>query len=415
MERRQKQIVLTTLALALVTVLIGAVVALDTSGDHTTTTYFLAATPSPTTGPAPHASHIPTLVPADYIPPGWRQAGPNFAQTIAFASNDPAVAYSCGALNGKVQVAASTDGGVSWQPAETIAAGATGASCTLTVDPQDARDVAALVQSCSTGQCVTSALTGEALYRSGDAGVNWTQETLPDGNAAFDGLLGWAGGSLFAQVGAVDAGAVGHTLAASAGNGAFTWADNSPLFAQPGLTLTLLAGAGTTLYAGFSNASASGSCLPPAVTALIATDDGGKTWMPVALADGTMPVSIVTIEGGTIVGQVAPAHLVASSDGGKTWQQAPSLPPDMQACAFFIAPDNTFVVQLASVNSSAQVNEIVSAATGATAWTTISSGSVNLDIAAMAVTAQGHPSALWAATQGSLLPFKLAIFDLSPA
>lgn len=414
---RWKWLVLLALVALLVVVVGVASLALDTASapppDHVSQRQMSGASATAASSTTTLPS-VPTLVPADYIPPGWRQAGPGFAQDIAFAASNPAIGYICGTQAGTVMVASSADGGTTWSAPVAVDSGY---DCAITIDPLHAGSLAMTIQPCSANGCPPGTPAFAVLERSGDNGATWTQASLPtDGSQmGFGAQIAWADDTLFAQILAGDNVVPRHYLAASVAGGGFAWADANVAFAQPATQLSLLAGSGATLYAGFTQAGVAASCMSPSLANVIATTDNGQTWSSILFTIQGKPValSVIAPDGKTLIGVGADGRFVASHDDGQTWQPTPVVPPQMQACAIFVAPDGTFIAQFtATLTANAEASEVDIAPPGATAWHTLSVGTTNIMLAMLSPVANGQALTLWATTVGNLAPYKLVDFTV---
>jgi hypothetical protein len=285
---------------------------------------------------------------------GWVHAGPALAQSIAFAPDAPALAYSCGPsalsdLPVPLRVGVSRDDGATWRTRDSAVAGL---ACALTVDPADARDLVLAATLCAS----CALYTPRRLYRSFDGGASWRPWPLPPSGspAADDAALAnyqwaWVGRTLF-----VAAGGPNRRLAASRDGGPFAWITlpGGEAGVPAGAVIGQLFAAATALYLGLSPRA---EC-PPACVGLLRSDDDGATWTPFAPTYAGRPVAPLGASvGGAVLfgrsvadaGGPAPgAPLLRSTDGGATWRALPAAPARTAALRLVATPDGAVYAEL---------------------------------------------------------------------
>jgi|GEM_PF-6710920 len=367
-----------------------------TTSVATTATPSRIHSPTATTDPA-----LPTLVPPDYVPQGWQQAGPDFTEAIAFGDNATQVAYVCGSTSGTVQSAASHDGGGTWGTTTTIGAGY---DCHISINPTNARDVVVVVSNVVRGVACPPQGCLWTAYRSFDSGATWQTVKLPvnDGSVSIDAGMAWTGSTLFFTLNSLTDPAP-HSLAASVNGAALAWAD-PPAALRPAETpnFPVLLGGKDAMYVGFTFPSGNDSCSVPSYANVVQSADGGKTWTARHFTNKGTPVSLVTAGPGgrTLYGSVDSSTILLSTDGGTSWQPTAPVAKGYAICSFVVAQNGTIAALVVLDNGglpSPRSNEsfaIIPA--GSTAWQTVSTVTNNLTIAAVSEDATGKPIALWA-------------------
>jgi photosystem II stability/assembly factor-like uncharacterized protein len=378
---RRQRVTLTVLAMLLVVVIVGTatlVIALP-GGTSTAGTSPGSGTSAPTQPltlvplPAPAAPHV--------TPGQWMNAGPPFAQDVAFAPSAPTTAYACGSAGrgGKLALAISHDGGQTWTAQATSVSGQ---ACALRVSPTLPDDVALGVAHCAT-TCGPTALA--ALYRSHDGGMTWTQALLA--GSGFTLAFGWQGTTLLAATNTPQ-----HPLAVSVAGGPFVRRDDIGRY--PG-SISAITATNGTLYAQLQAASGG----EPLVVQSI---DGGAIWTASSFADGMFPVNFAgtSADEQALIGLENGETVVVSRDGGQSWTHTPALPAGqtLAAPAFVArAPDGSLVALLQTADVSAPAFTLAQLAPGASAWQTFAAPPAHVAPHALAWDANGHPMALWAA------------------
>lgn len=361
---------------------------------------------------------------------GWRRAAPAWAQTIAFAASAPGVAYTCGVpgvtlLNRPAQLAigVSDDGGRSWRPYATQAAGI---ACDMTVDPTDPRDVVLVAN--------TDPFTNTrplVLYRTVNGGATWSSLPLPpraDGGRDDFFAYQWtwvnpsrAGQrSTFYLAPYFPDGTIYVWLAASVAGDSLTWVTQHALFpGQPpdGGVATII-GVASALYMVLRSRT---NC-PPSCMDVERTTDGGLTWERLALSFAGASVSL--LPGATsdlLFGRVATntpdpgAEYVYSTNAGASWVALTALPVLLAIRDILRAPDGTLFALLDAPTDGDFEDEgqpgIYALAPGGGSWrfvASFSSGALsNWEITgpfeasgpsiALAWDGSGHATTLWGA------------------
>jgi hypothetical protein len=336
---------------------------------------------------------------------GWSLAGPHNAESIAFAPGEPETGYTCGpqTLSGDLAVpiivgVTHDDGGV-W---ETMSTPAAGASCDLTVDPTNARDVLLVVSSCA--PCGQSPVS--KLYRTIDGGQHWSLWSLPP---LFPDQLPvlvttqwtWVGSTLF--LAPFLQGDNNSTLLAASVNGqAFAWLKTDGLYAgvPSDTSINDLLATSTTLSVGLGTQNCTTTC-----SWVMQSRDGGASWLRLTPLFQGQPVFLMGAgaDGRTLLGKLVRSGLppnsipVRSADGGATWSALPPSPGDLVVGYLAAAPDGTvyaeFDQNFSKVSNGPPLG-IYKVVPGEPDWSYVAP-SPGEGMFVVAWDAAGHPSALW--------------------
>lgn len=380
------------LAVALILVIFAA--AGCGSSTHTQTPAATATTRSASTATRASIPNFPLA--------GWLAGGPASATAIAFAPGSSSVAYACGtttpltAVTGGVApiyVSVSTDGARTWtmeSPNNDASA-----SCSLSVNPTNALDIALFITNCAQG-CDSDPKTH--LYRTQDGGKSWGELILPElpadgaGFPYFTNALAWSGNLLIAETEAnVPGGRSVHHLVAGANVGQLARIDQAAVFSGAGIGRVFTLGTG--IYAPIFPAGCTGAyfCM------LAKTTNGGATWQQVSLRYQSQAVDLLATSSGAIIvgtpaGAIEHAQIARTTNDGLAWQALPATPAGL---AYYVAPDGTLF--LTALNSGA----LYRLAPGAQQWQLVVSSPVplptGLDDGSLVFQydAAGHPVAVW--------------------
>lgn len=377
---------------------------------------------SPTTT-GPTAAPAYTATPAPPAGTGWRTAGPADLQSISFAPGDPLTAYTClnrgSAQSGPLTFGVSHDGGQTWAfHTTTIPA----TRCQMAVSPGDASSVAIVASGaiCDGDACDAAPY---AVYRSRDAGANWSGPVVPVGGLrdwGYTAWLAWVGGTLFV-------GSNGDSVSENAG-------DAQPLIAASvnGAPLTSVGGATLSQQAGMRLAG----LLPLGASVIVelnaSSSLGTSTYLQVDAAAGALtPLnyhylnsSVVALaasaDGKTLIGQAASyspppapaAPLLISTDNGVAWRALPAF-PQAQNCCYerFIAgsADGSIVAEIATYQFAQRLLVsfgVFELRPGAKSWDYVAPPPPSdSGIITISSDASGRPVAVWAASVSSGLPY----------
>lgn len=355
-----------------------------------------------------HASPASTTASATNLD-GWRNVGLQNVGGIAFAAAAPTTAYACTqptAANAAsptvlpITLQTSHDGGKSWRASTTPLSGY---SCTISVDPTDARDVVLIASGCF-GLC-DGVTQHDEIIRSYDAGAHWQPITFPargqiaQARYTYDSVV-WAKSTCFVLVYTINANAANNVFVAAAPpHGTATWIDDHGLtqMIPAGYNILDLVTVGSTVFAELRDFNDS-SC--PSCLQLLRSDDGGQSWQHTLAAtpDGQPITSISGVPDGSVLFGVVKdgqaQRLLRSRNGGATWQGTPSLPPAMLHVEdSWQTRDGT----LYSVFTDADYTQgrVYALSPTATAWRPVSHVPFNGRLDAVSVDANGRPSALW--------------------
>lgn len=344
---------------------------------------------------APSVTATATARPTSTTPAsaaGWRAvysttafAGP----VLAFAPSDASVAYLCAAsYAGSTSMLSSSDGSATFHPAGQLPPSG---QCGVSVDPTNARDLTASLQTSS---------SSTLLYRSQDGGATWQRQDLGGLSVM---CLGWQDGALWATAAAEDSGGPGLTeLWVSRNGGPMAEVDQNGALAN-GVNLTnmgqaaLITGHDATVYIVFGQVS-----VQPIGETVIRSTDGGATWAQVKFMDGAQLVDVVntTPDQKTLVGDYDSqiSQMVVSRDGGVSWQKLAAEPAGVSAMVpVWVTPDGSLLAvsgqyQMAQ-NPDDQLYEL---AAGASSWTVALTLPQSIYMKAISWDARGKPVAVWA-------------------
>jgi hypothetical protein len=273
----------------------------------------------------------PVLPPLPLPGTGWENAGPAGAFNFAQSVSDPLVAYTCNVSHASDQQAlipvtlgVSRDAGANWN---VLATPAHGASCELSVNPTDSRDIFLSAEGCS--HCASP---NTRLYRTRDGGRSWQEWTLPPlPGVKLQPLWNytdhWVGNTFFLSAYSLSTQTWPYIVVSRQG-AAFTWADRGYLANTPAdVSVSAYYAFGTSLYMQLSSYS---SCDPCQHT--WRTDDEGRSWHAADVLGGNGAPFLIgdTSDGTTLLGHTGEGpghqHPWQSQDGGRTWQSLPSFP-----------------------------------------------------------------------------------------
>jgi hypothetical protein len=343
--------------------------------------------------PSATATTAATQAPSK-APPGWtagRGMGTSLLPDIAFSASSPSTAYAYQLQASAIIVSVSHDGGATWRQLGTAATGQD--RCDLSVDPTDARDVLL--------GCTPAASSGYTILRSLDGGVTWTKPHL-DVSANCFGGAGWAGATPLLSFFLCEGQTSQTQILASVGQGPFTRLDTNGKLGGIDLgMIPLLGGSATAMYVqtGVMQFDQTGAQMSETT---LRSADGGKTWARVAFSAGGSRIHLLTMtpDGQTLVGVYdgAPTQLALSTDNGQSWRKLPAGPAGVPSFNYLlVAPDGTLAAassRLSLVDNRDPQCYVLPA--GATAWTTPFTLPANAFPQALAIGANGRPTALWA-------------------
>jgi hypothetical protein len=292
---------------------------------------------------------IDVAIPTNTTSTGWVMNALSPIQDIAWAPNDPSIAYACGIQSnpgqsdkskslpvtsqtttihpnqslssgngGIVTFGMSTNYGKSFQLNPTAFAGT---GCKLIVNPTNAKALILLANTCS--NCVPG--SGYNLYQSLDSGQNWIRLVLPvDGDAntgdgAFAPTIAWLPDMVVVTpYFGNGVNTVPHVLAASTNSGELSWIDSGFPGTYPHNTIKNLYASGDQLFAFYTDETDH-----PHFTE---SGDHGQTWHALTPTYNNQPITLVqtSLDGKFWVGQCT-SGLVLSQDSGRTWKLLPTL------------------------------------------------------------------------------------------
>jgi photosystem II stability/assembly factor-like uncharacterized protein len=325
---------------------------------------------------------------------GWHVAGSAYAQSIALADNGLDV---CGWQGGKIVFATSHDEGGTWSTPATVALAQEGAICTVRVAPDNARDVAVMVQTCPT--CYGGGWAEYTVDRSEDGGNTWTTLTFPTRYFAKGPAVAWQNGALYVVAGfnpffkptQIQPFPLAVVMPDQT---AFAWVPAPAPLPTPLPTcacLNMVATAPGRLVVGLGT---------PRPSPLYISTDGGQHWasaQPKDAVDAPLFGFAALADGRTLLANNGTA---ISPDAGQTWRTLPGLldhgqQPDLLATAdaFASAPDGTLMA-LAGPAQNDVVGAYALARGSATAWQSL--GSVSAEpLLAISTDGAGNIQALW--------------------
>ncbi len=359
--------------------------------------------------PTTHAvSSLRLISPSPQPGPGWSQAGPHSASSIAFASSVPTTAYTCGPQSPSsgqlvpLIVGVTRDAGLIWQ---TLSTPATGMSCNLTVNPTNVQDVVLIASPAN--QCASS--QSSVLYRSLDGGAHWSIWPLPSPGPNQSAVMlcyqwVWVGSTLYIAPFLPEDVAYAR-LAASVAGQAFVWVQpedfltGAPSYAG----INALFATGSTLYVELT----SQTCIPTCYWFSRETAAGWSRFAPTAQEQSVMLLG-TGADSQTLLGEIvdeAPPDrhtYLISTDGGATWRALAPRPDLLVAGAITAAPDGAVFAAFeqdpdsptGEQGTTASVG-IYALAPGASAWQYAAAIPPGLEFV-VAWDAAGHPTALWA-------------------
>jgi hypothetical protein len=352
---------------------------------------------APTDTPNPK-SFTPTPLPA----PGWHNAGPSFAESIAFTPSDAQTAYACGANAGgtsanahgvpnsspepTMTLAVSHDGGATWQ---NVFAPFTGVHCSLSVSPTNANDVVISDDEIGSG---CSPCGGIAVYLSTDGGAHVTQLVLPPEAPNVIppiGAITWVGTHLYATVAPSGSEMPPHQLAVSNNGGAFQWVNESGLPKANGKAplLSTIVGDGPALAA-IANYANCAACTE------IVLSMNGVTWQSIPFAD--VAYLWAGTDGKTLLAaQAGISQIDVSKDFGMTFHTVPTpnvIPtPDDD---ILLAPDGTIYGAFDGLRGF-NTGGIFRLSPGSTQWALAAAYPAARTLLGVQWDGAGHPLALW--------------------
>jgi hypothetical protein len=213
---------------------------------------------------------------------------------------------------------------------------------------------------------------------------------------------GWAGATALLAFNLCDAGSSQTQVLASANRGAFTRLDVHGKLGGFELGLIpLLGGSATAMYVqtGVMQFDPSGAQMNETT---LRSANGGMTWVPVSFFESGKRIHLLTMtqDGHMLVGVYdrAPTQLALSTDGGRSWRKLPAGPADVPSFNYLlVAPDGTIVAASSRLALVANPDpRLFVLRPGGAAWTTPLMLPSNAYPHALAVTARGRVTALWA-------------------
>jgi hypothetical protein len=357
----------------------------------------------------------PPRTPAPTIPPGqgWSPAGPSWAQRIIFAPSQPQTAYVCGTpgnhdADGQAPVAIgiSDDSGRTWQVIMTRLIAAT---CQMTVNPLDARDLLMAVGDCDT----CSSPAPMRLYRTHDGGQSWSLVQFPSLDDSASPEFAWYQWAWQGSVVFVIPFSLGtqqrDSLAISVVGSPFIWINQASLLAQVPENMEISNVYATTSavyvdFASFGPANCTDDCMLTKVST-----DLGATWtifrsryhgQPVYLFDQFTSLA----NGQTLIAQVYSGQnddarmYLHSGDGGATWTPLQSPPGGLVIASLASTPGGIMYAETWSFGGATAPSAVYRLAPGAKAWILV--GALPNSGLPLVVSwdAQGNPLALWSGT-----------------
>jgi hypothetical protein len=268
------------------------------------------AQPTPT--PLGSLTPLPntTATPEAVAPADWTQVpldGAGGVPSVTFSPTSPLTGYGCNiAANHATSVSVTRDGGSHWTKVGGV--GRAG-SCLISVDPNNARDVALTMPND----------LQPSVYRSFDGGEHWSVDIDYSAQGAFQ-RWGWAGSRLLLVTTAgTGKNAKTHLFSSTAATHA-TQLDSDGVLG--GFTLEevyLLAGpaGGNLIYV--VDGPVGGSVTQGRT---LFSADGGSSWVETTFTrDGARVQPVAFSADGNAIAAVDGSLLSLSSDGGRTWQQ----------------------------------------------------------------------------------------------
>ncbi|HEX3271794.1 MAG TPA: hypothetical protein VHR15_14180, partial [Ktedonobacterales bacterium] len=336
--------------------------------------------------PTPQPGTTPTPTPGQanaYEQLGWTATagiGAVGIPRVAFAPSAPTVGYICASSQGALELVKTTDGGASWKAAS---APSLSGDCRLSVNPTDARDVAA-----NDGNPFTS-----TILRSRDGGGAWQKQSV--GELAFQNW-GWAGSTLLVATQVTENPVHSETdLYRSVNGGAFTRIDvNGTLAGEQLGQLRLITGTGATVYLvdGLLQFDPDATQVSSKTYRSV---DGGAHWQVVQFAGAGEQIYLIDAppDGKTFLGLDAnnTKQAEVSRDSGATWQKLPA-PPTQNFSRLWVAPDGaTFATVYPQSDQ-----RVWMAKPGDTQWAAVATLPPYSALETVQWDAFGHPTALWA-------------------
>lgn len=258
---------------------------------------------------------------------------------------------------GRGAIARSSDGGATWALVALPIAQTTAVSVTCS----------------SGGTCLAAGVTSNrfgpyvpALLRTTDDGTTWTAESAPTGSGG---------------VGAIACPTSTTCIAVGAGilvshDGGQTWSQVGVPNGTQGLRSISCSGSSTCIAVGPNPAGMTDS---NAKADAVHTTDGGSSWQPITLPDGSASVDLVLCSSATRCLATGPATsssgppvVYESSDGGNSWAVSSSVPGNLSAIASLSCPSPT---TCAAIGRQSDLAPASAATSDGTTWTgSISSG-----------------------------------------
>jgi hypothetical protein len=399
---------------------------LEPRGGHPSATATHSATPSI----MPTASPVPTVNVSTLPPPGtgYVQVGPSWARFLTFAPSAPSTAYACGDTtisadathnSGPIALAASTDGGHTWQ---TRATPAVDGECQISVDPSNPADLIMLTATCA-GTSDTCQPAPVHAFRSSDGGGNWAAATAPQGAAwDFSKQMVWLGSTLFVplQTG----------LARSDAGGPFGFIPVARYEVGPDITSSSdvrpvdLFTANGRLFVELSVCDLQNEAAPCRVDYAV-TDAAAASWTGIGMRFQSLDVTVSAsgADSHTLLGNLYPADstqpltylpVLTSTDGGASWTELPAYASPLLCCSNYnsvqllagrpqaaaAAPDGTVLVYLIVIGGGG-AGGIYALAPGSPGWRYVMAPPSE-SFAAFQFDLAGHPAAIWGVTANGL-------------